>query len=125
MPRLLAIIEMGGYPNFMPLYQSMGFTVEVVNSMRKARAALKKETPDVVVAEYNFQSQFRDRTSNLETLMAVLQKHGGARVIAFYEKETRHKLDQLTERFPLHATLTYPVQEEALRDALAPVAREA
>ena len=125
MPRLLAIIEMGGYPNFMPLYQSMGFTVEVVNSMRKARAALKKEAPDVVVAEYNFQSQFRDRTSNLETLMAVLQKHGGARVIAFYEKETRHKLDQLTERFPLHATLTYPVQEEALRDALAPVAREA
>ena len=125
MPRLLAIIEMGGYPNFMPLYQSMGFTVEVVNSMRKARVALKKETPDVVVAEYNFQSQFRDRTSNLETLMAVLQKHGGARVIAFYEKETRHKLDQLTERFPLHATLTYPVQEEALREALAPVAREA
>lgn len=125
MPRLLAIIEMGGYPNFMPLYQSMGFTVEVVNSMRKARAALKKETPDVVVAEYNFQSQFRDRTSNLETLMAVLQKHGDARVIAFYEKETRHKLDQLTERFPLHATLTYPVQEEALREALAPVAREA
>ena len=125
MPRLLAIIEMGGYPNFMPLYQSMGFTVEVVNSMRKARAALKKETPDVVVAEYNFQSQFRDRTSNLETLMAVLQKHGGARVIAFYEKETRHKLDQLTERFPLHATLTYPVQEEELRDALAPVVREA
>ena len=125
MPRLLAIIEMGGYPNFMPLYQSMGFTVEVVNSMRKARAALKKETPDVVVAEYNFQSQFRDRTSNLETLMAVLQKHGGARVIAFYEKETRHKLDQLTDRFPLHATLTYPVQEEELRDALAPVAREA
>ena len=125
MPRLLAIIEMGGYPNFMPLYQSMGFTVEVVNSMRKARAALKKEAPDVVVAEYNFQSQFRDRTSNLETLMAVLQKHGGARVIAFYEKETRHKLDQLTERFPLHATLTYPVQEEALREALAPVASEA
>ena len=72
MKRLLAIIEMGGYPNFMPLYQSLGFSVEVVNSMRKARSALKKETPDVIVAEYNFQSQFRDRTSNLETLMAGL-----------------------------------------------------
>ncbi len=125
MPTLLAIIEMGGYPNFMPLYQSMGFSVEVVNSMRKARAFLKKERPDVVVAEYNFQSQFRDRTSNLETLMAVLQKHGGTRVIAFYEKETRHKLDQLTERFPLHATLTYPVQEEELRAALVSVVSEA
>ncbi|MDX1345888.1 MAG: hypothetical protein R3179_08310 [Sedimenticolaceae bacterium] len=122
MPSLLAIIEMGGYPNFIPLYKSMGFTVEVVNSMRKARSALKKQAPDVIVAEYNFQSQFRDRTSNLETLMAVLQKHGGAKVIAFYEKETQHKLEQLTERFPLHATLTYPVQESELRSALAPLA---
>ena len=122
MARLLAIIEMGGYPNFIPLYQSMGFSVEVVNSMRKARTSLKKEAPDVVVAEYNFQSQFRDRTSNLETLMAVLQKHGGTKVIAFYEKETQHKLDQLTERFPLHATLTYPVQESELRAALASLA---
>ncbi len=121
MPSLLAIIEMGGYPNFIPLYKSMGFSVEVVNSMRKARSALKKQAPDVIVAEYNFQSQFRDRTSNLETLMAVLQKHGGAKVIAFYEKETQHKLDQLTERFPLHATLTYPVQEGELRSALAPL----
>jgi hypothetical protein len=124
MPNLLAIIEMGGYPNFIPLYRSMGFNVEVVNSMRKARSALKKQAPDVIVAEYNFQSQFRDRTSNLETLMAVLQKHGGAKVIAFYEKETRHKLDQLTERFPLHATLTYPVQESELRSALAPLAAD-
>ncbi len=121
MPSLLAINEMGGYPNFIPLYKSMGFTVEVVNSMRKARSALKKQAPDVIVAEYNFQSQFRDRTSNLETLMAVLQKHGGAKVIAFYEKETQHKLDQLTERFPLHATLSYPVQESELRAALAPL----
>jgi hypothetical protein len=43
-------------------------------------------------------------------------------VIAFYEKETQHKLDQLTERFPLHATLTYPVQESELRAALASLA---
>ena len=61
---------MGGYPNFIPLYKSLGFEVHVENSMRKARSYLKKTTPDVIVAEYNFQSQFRDRTSNLETLMA-------------------------------------------------------
>ena len=73
--RLLSIIELGGYPNFMPLYQSMGFQVDVMSSQRKARTYLKKTTPDVVVAEYNFQSDFRDRTSNLETLVAVLQKN--------------------------------------------------
>ena len=75
MPQLLAIVELGGYPNLIPLYRKLGFSVEVVNSQRKARGLLKKSLPDVIVAEYIFQSDFRDRTSNLETLMAVLQRH--------------------------------------------------
>ncbi|MGB5761809.1 MAG: hypothetical protein WBM58_04585, partial [Sedimenticolaceae bacterium] len=70
MPDLLAIMELGGYPNLVPLYQRLGFSVEVVGSQRKARILLKKRVPDVVVAEYIFQSDFRDRTSNLESLMA-------------------------------------------------------
>ena len=74
-PRLLAIMELGGYPNLAPLYKRLGFESEVVNSQRKAQAYLKKRIPDVIVAEYNFQSDFRDRTSNLETLMARLQRH--------------------------------------------------
>ena len=116
--KLLAIYEMGGYPNFLPLYQSLGFSVEVVNSMRKARALLKKEIPDVIIAEYNFQSQFRDRTSNLETLMAILEKYGETKVIAFYDSETMHKLAQFQRRFPLYATLPYPVSEQELKAVL-------
>ena len=116
--KLLAIIEMGGYPNFIPLYESLGFTVDVVNSVRKARGYLKKEVPEVIVAEYNFQSQFRDRTSNLETLMAILQKQGESKVIAFYDREAEHKLALLRERFQLFATIPFPVEERALRLAL-------
>lgn len=116
--KLLAIIEMGGYPNFISVYESLGFSVDVVNSVRKARSYLKKMTPDVIVAEYNFQSQFRDRTSNLETLMAILQKHGETRVIAFYDEEAKHKLAILQQRFPLHAVIPFPVDEMLLRDAL-------
>lgn len=117
-PRLLAIYEIGGYANFMPLYQSLGFTVEVVNSMRKAGVRLKREIPDVIVAEYNFQSQFRDRTSNLETLMATLEKYGKTRVVAFYDTGAAHKLAQFQQRFPLYAALPYPVDEQRLRDVL-------
>ena len=117
-PRLLAIYEIGGYANFMPLYQSLGFTVEVVNSMRKAGVRLKREIPDVIVAEYNFQSQFRDRTSNLETLMATLEKYGKTRVVAFYDTGAAHKLAQFQQRFPLYAALSYPVDEQRLRDVL-------
>ena len=70
-PSLLAIVELGGYPNLTPLYQSLGYTVDVVNSQRKARSLLKKSMPDVIVAEYIFQSDFRDRTSSLESLLAI------------------------------------------------------
>jgi len=117
-PRLLAIMELGGYPNFMGLYRRLGLEIELVSSQRKAQAALKRQLPDLIVAEYNFQSDFRDRTSNLETLMARLQRHPEVRVIAIYHPDHRHKLDSLLERFPLFATLPLPVSEAAMEAAL-------
>ena len=123
MPSLLAIIELGGYPNLMPLYQRLGFAVDVVNSQRKARSLLKKRMPDVIVAEYIFQSDFRDRTSNLETLMAILQRHPEVKVVVFYLPEQAEKLAILEGRFPLFAKIPFPVSEgdveAVLRDALA------
>ena len=121
--RLLSIIELGGYPNLQPLYQQLGFSVEVVNSQRKARSLLKKGVPDVIVAEYIFQSDFRDRTSNLETLMAVLQRHPGVRLIVFYLPEQAEKLALLEARFPLFAKIALPLTaqdvEAVLRRAIA------
>jgi hypothetical protein len=97
---LLAIVELGGYPNLLPLYRRLGFAVDVVNSQRKARGYLKKGVPDVIVAEYIFQSDFRDRTSNLETLMAVLQRHPGVRVVVFYLPEQAAKAGAAGGAFP-------------------------
>ena len=117
-PRLLAIIELGGYPNLLTLYRRLGFDTEVVNSQRKAQAALKKRLPDVIVTEYNFQSDFRDRTSNLETLMAYLQRHPGVKVIAFYQPEFLPKFEAMNARFPLFAAIPLPVTESAVEEAL-------
>ena len=117
-PRLLAIIELGGYPNFMPRSKRLGLDAEQVGSQRKAQAALKRRLPDIIVAEYNFQSDFRDRTSNLETLMARLQKHPEVRVICIHQPEHQHKLDILRARFPVFAALPLPVREEGMAEAL-------
>ncbi len=121
-PCLLAIIELGGYPNLVPLYRRLGFETAVVNSQRKAQSFLKQRIPDVIVAEYNFQSDFRDRTSNLETLMARLQRHPQVKVIVFFQDEYRHKLDNLLSRFPVFAAIPFPVEpakvEAALRQVL-------
>lgn len=116
--KLLAIMELGGYPNLRPLYQQLGFEVEVVNSQRKARNLLKKSVPDVVVAEYIFQSDFRDRTSNLETLMAALQKHPQVKVVVFYLPEQAEKLAILEARFPLFAKLAFPIEANAVESVL-------
>jgi hypothetical protein len=121
--KLLSIIELGGYPNLQPLYQQLGFSVEVVNSQRKARSLLKKDVPDVIVAEYIFQSDFRDRTSNLESLMAVLQRHPEVKLVVFYLPEQAEKLALLEARFPLFAKIALPLTaqdvEAVLRRAIA------
>ena len=115
---LLSIVEIGGYPNFAPLYKSNGFSIETADSMRKAVKLLKKTRPTVIVAEFNFQSDFRDRTSSLETLMASVQKWPDTRVIVFYEKEQRDKLERVLALFNVFETLEFPIQEQALASAL-------
>jgi hypothetical protein len=124
MASLLAIVELGGYPNFTAVYQRLGFTVEFVNSQRKAQAYLKKRLPDVIVAEFNFQSDFRDRTSNLETLMAKLQRHPQVRVMVFYQAEQAAQFEKLRVRFPIAAALPFPIDEQAVSTALSNIRAE-
>ena len=118
---LLAIVELGGYPDFTPIYQRCGFEVETTDSMRKAVRILKKMTPAVIVAEFNYQSDFRDRTSNLETLMSVAQRMPDTQIIVFYEKEYLHQFERVTSRFPIHTALAFPVDEQKLEKALAQI----
>jgi DNA-binding NtrC family response regulator len=115
---LLSIIELGGYPNFTPLYQSLGYEVAVEARMRKALGFLKKHQPDVIVAEFNFQSDFRDRTSSLESLLAVVQRLPDTRVIVFYEKEFTSQFEKLRLRLPVCDALTFPIEESELRTTL-------
>lgn len=117
-PHLLAIVELGGYPNLTGLYRRLGFAAEVVASQRKAQLALKRQIPAVIVAEYNFQSDFRDRTSNLETLMALLQRHPQVKVICFYQPEHREKLAGMQARFSLFETIPFPVDPARVEAAL-------
>jgi hypothetical protein len=115
---LLSIIELGGYPNFTPLYESLGYEVAIETRMRKALGFLKQRQPDVIIAEFNFQSDFRDRTSSLESLLAAVQRFPDTRVIVFYEKEFTMQFDQLRTRMPVYRALTFPVEESMLRSCL-------
>jgi AmiR/NasT family two-component response regulator len=116
---LLAIIEIGAYPNFTPLYEQAGYAVTIERSMRKALPQVRKLRPAVIVTEFNYQSDFRDRTSSLESLLAVVQTLPQTKVIVFYEAEQAHQFERLRARFPIHAALTYPIDPARLTAALA------
>jgi hypothetical protein len=117
--QLLAIIELGGYPNFLPLYQRLGYRVEVVNTQRKASNYLKKQQPDVIVAEYNYQTDFRDRTSNLETLCAVLQKYPEVKLLVFYPQVHGQEFTDFRRQYRVWQAIEFPVTQEKVMDVLA------
>ncbi|RDH82374.1 MAG: hypothetical protein DIZ80_08750 [endosymbiont of Galathealinum brachiosum] len=124
-PHLLSIVEIGGYPDFTVLYRQKGYEVEQVSSMRKATKLLKKIQPAVIVAEFNFQSDFRDRTSSLETLMATVQRIPDCKVVVFYEKEQRAQLERLLAVFDVFATIAFPIEESVINNVLDQILEQA
>lgn len=117
-PLLIQVVELGGYPNFMPLYQRLGYRIETVNTGRKAISMLKKLKPGVVVTEFNYQFDFRDRTSHLESILAVLQPLSDIRVVVFYDRAEQPQLDLVAERFPGFTAMSYPIDEGELEAVL-------
>lgn len=116
---LLAIIEVGGYPDFIPLYKSLGYTVEVVHQMRKAMSTLKKFSPEIIVTEFNFQSDFRDRTSSVESLLATVQRlHLQTQVVVFFEKEFAPQFQRLLTAYPEIVPMQFPIDEATLQQTL-------
>ena len=115
---LMAVVELGGYPDFTPVYEQAGYRVITVRTVRKAIQTLKKETPQAIVAEFNFQHSFRDRTSNLESLLAVEPHNEGVKVIVFYDSEVQTQLEQMCERFSGFIALSYPIEEVVCAGAL-------
>jgi len=117
-PILLSIVELGGYPDFSSLYESAGFEVVKTDSVRKAVKLIRKHKPTVMVAEFNFQSDFRDRTSSLETILSSTQGIVDANMIVFYEKESEPQYQRFLQSFDVAGSLVFPVDEEQLRKTL-------
>ena len=122
MPTLFSIIESPGHPQLDGLYQRLGIEQVKLSSQRKALQALKKVTPDWVVAEffYGFGNNYAGaNVCNLDVLLATLRKQApNARVIVLVTKDQAGYVPLLAERFPLHAVLTLPVAEADMEAAL-------
>ena len=115
---LLAVIEQGGYPDFSSVYEEADYEVQIVKTTRKAISFLKKNKVDMLVAEFNFQTDFRDRSSSLESVMASVQHHADIKVVIFLDKDNIERFKKISSRFAIHQTLLFPIDAEQLRAAV-------
>ena len=118
MSTLLMVNAFIGTAGYKKLYQELGYTVTAEWSERKAISLVRKSPPAVIVADFYHQSNFRDRLSNLESLLAAVQSAPNTRILVFYEAAHQAVLDTVSARLRVDASFCLPVQEEKLRATL-------
>lgn len=113
---LNAFIGTAGYKK---LYQELGYAVITEWSEHKAISLIRKTPPAVIVADFYHQTDFRDRLSNLESLLATAQVSPATRIMVFYDPAHQAALDKVAARLRIDGALALPVDEERLRATLA------
>lgn len=117
--KLLALIEFFPHSRLPALYQALGFEVLVEWQVRKAISLVRKSKPDIIAADFYSQTDFRDRLSNLESLLATVQPMPDIRVLVFYEPKDEAILAKVRERLRIDAALPAPVGDEAIKAVLS------
>lgn len=116
--KLLNVIEFIEHAQYPAIYKALGYDVTTEWQVRKAVSLIRKLNPDVIVADFYFQSDFRDRLSNLESLLAATQLLTETRVLVFYEPHNEHALARVRERMRIDAALPMPATDDSIRAAL-------
>ena len=117
-PLLLMVNAFIGTASYKALYQQLGYDVMVEYSERKAISLTKKTPPDVIVADFFHQTDFRDRLSNLESLLASAARMPATRILVFYDPAHQAMLDKVRQRMRIDLAMTIPVNESELASTL-------
>ena len=70
------------------------------------------------MADFYHQTDFRDRLSNLESLLATAQASPDTKILVFYETAHQDVLDKVRARLRIDAALCLPVPEDQIRTTL-------
>lgn len=122
-PSLISIVESSMHPNYTALYHKKGLSETKVNSIRKAISLVKKQSVDIIVAEffYAYSTNYSGvHKSNLDVLLVSLLKYSPrTRVIVMVQKEEKDYLTVLDAiDYPIHAVLVHPISAEQMEAAL-------
>jgi hypothetical protein len=119
---LYTLVETPLACQFPGLYQELGIEAARFDSARNLHRALKKQIPDYFVGEfvYAWGNDYAGNTvSNLDVTLRALQAVApDAKIIIVMRPSEEAHIGKLLELFPVHAVLTYPVDEKKMREAL-------
>jgi DNA-binding NarL/FixJ family response regulator len=122
-PLLYDIIESPAHPDLSFLSEALGFERLSFSNQRKALSQLKRQPPDVVVADffYGYGNNYAGaNVSNLDVLLRSLQRFApAARIVVLADRHEIQHLPRLAELFELHAVLALPADHDQLKAALS------
>lgn len=117
--RALFFIDFGGFADFTKVLTDFGFEVDREHTPRKAVKLAKTHTYDLVLAEFHYNPEFRDRVSNIESVLATLQHNSpDANIILLYDAVITDKLEQFQKRYKVDKALAFPVSEAKIASTL-------
>ena len=119
---LFSVVLSPGHPDFSDLYKKLNIREHRFTSERKAIQALRRYTPDIVVADfiYGYGNNYAGvNVSNLDVLLYSLQKSApDARCILFCEKNEIQYTQKLPRVITIAAQYVYPIDAQALQNDL-------
>ncbi|MCW9077957.1 MAG: hypothetical protein OQK74_02140 [Gammaproteobacteria bacterium] len=122
-PLLYDIIESPAHPDLSFLSDALGFERLSFSNQRKALSQLKRQPPDVVIADffYGYGNNYAGaNVSNLDVLLRSLQRFApAARIVILADRHEIQHVPRLAELFELHAVLTLPADHDQLKAALS------
>jgi hypothetical protein len=122
MKLLYDVIESPVHPDLARLCDSLDYRRLVFSTQRKAISHLKREPPELLVADffYGYGNNYAGaNVSNLDVLLRSLQRYApGARVVALADSSQILHVPKLAALFPLHAVVRVPADLSELEAAL-------
>jgi hypothetical protein len=121
-PLLYDIVESPAHPDLSALADRLGYRRLAFSGQRKAIGSLKRQPPDLVVADffYGYGNNYAGaNVSNLDVLLRSLQRFApGARIVVLADRSELPHVPKLAALFELHAVVALPASPAALEAAL-------
>lgn len=119
---VFSLIESPFHPDMNKVYRQFGFDEIKFNSMRKAISGLKKQLPDLIVADfvYGYGSNYAGaNVCNLDVFLRSLEPFAHEyKLIVLVDKEEQEFVQKLHELFPISMALLNPVKAEHMQTVL-------